>query len=129
MKAIFKGWRKQKNYYKKLHAQQRDTADKLPLVFLKRGLQKWHHRVETTKRIRMSNATMKKNKDIRLKRMVWNGILGRRGITTSLSETLSNLVKLMTDKNKMDGFKTVKSYAISRHHASTNLKGRAKLDI
>jgi hypothetical protein len=77
----------------------------------------------------MANVTMKRNKAIRLKRMVFEGIVGRRGLTTHLSEALSNVVKLLTDKNKMDGFKTVKSYAISYHLTSTNGKAKAKLDI
>ena len=61
--------------------------------------------------------------------MVWQGITGRRGLTTHLSEALSNLVKLMNDKNKMDGFKTVKSYSLSHHMVSINGKSKAKLDI
>jgi len=61
--------------------------------------------------------------------MVWVGITGRRGLTTHLSEALSNLVKLMNDKNKMDGFKTVKSYSLSYHMVSTRGKAKAKLDI
>jgi hypothetical protein len=77
----------------------------------------------------MANVTMKRNKAIRLKRMVFEGIIGRRGLTTHLMEALSNVVKLLTDKNKMDGFKTVKSYAISYHLTSTNGKAKAKLDI
>jgi len=111
---MFKGWKKQKNYLKKLHAKKRDIADCLPLVFQKRAIQKWYHRVDVTKRIRMANVTMKRNKEIRLKRMVWEGILGRRGITTHLSTALCNLGKLLTDKAKMDGFKTVRSYSVSK---------------
>ena len=61
--------------------------------------------------------------------MVFEGITGRRVLTTHLSEALSNLVKLMNDKNKMDGFKTVKSYSLSYFMTSTNHKAKAKLDI
>lgn len=129
LKAMFHGWRKQKDYLKKLHRKQRDIADTLPVVIQKRALQKWYHRVDTTKRIRFANKTMKINKNIRLKRMVIDGLRGRRGLTTHLATALCNLGKLLTDKAKMDGLKAVKSYANSKKLATTQLKGKAKLDI
>ena len=61
--------------------------------------------------------------------MVWEGITGRRALTTHLSEALSNVAKLLTDKAKMDGFKAVKSYSVSKKLATTMFKGKAKLDI
>jgi hypothetical protein len=61
---------------------------------------------------------MMKNKKWRLKKMVWEGLTGRRLITTHLSTALCNLEKLMIDKAKMDGFKTVKSFSISKKLAS-----------
>ena len=50
--------------------------------------------------------------------MVWEGLTGRRSITTHLATALCNLEKLMIDKAKMDGFKTVKSYSVSKKLAS-----------
>jgi bacterioferritin (cytochrome b1) len=129
LKAIVRGWRQQKNYLKKLHGQQRDIADCLPLVFQRRALQKWYHRVELTKRIRMNYATMKSNKKIRLKRLVLEGLRGRRAITTHLTTALCNLGNLLTDKAYMDAFKTVRAYSTSKKLATKILKNKARQDI
>ena len=129
MKAIFRGWIKHKNYLKILHAQQRAAADCLPVVFRRRALQKWLRRVDTTRKIRFNFETMERNKSIRLKRLVWNGIRARRSITARLSTGISNLEKLFRDKAYMETFKTVKSYSTSRKLVSANRKSQAKVDI
>lgn len=90
---------------------------------------KWRARTETTKRVRFNFETMKSNKSLRLKRMVWKGILGRRSITTRLSTTISNLEKLFRDKMYMETFKTVKTYAVSQKLVHRNQKSKAKDDI
>ena len=77
----------------------------------------------------MNNDTMKTNKNLRLKKLVWEGLRGRRAITTHLTTSLCNLGKLMTDKAYMDGFKTVKAYSRSKKLATKILKNKAKQDI
>ena len=126
---MFRGWRLQKNRLKLLHRQQRDIADTLPVLIQKRAMQKWYQRVETTKRIRNNFATAKRDKALRLKKLVWAGLRSRRRITTDLSTTISNLEKLLRDKSYMDAFKTVKSYSTSKKLASANLKRKARDDI
>jgi len=105
-----------------LHRQQRDIADTLPLVYQKRAIQKWSQRVETTKRIRNNFEIAKRDKAIRLKKMVWAGLRSRRRITTDLSTTISNLEQLLRDKSYMDAFKSIKSFSVSKKLASANLK-------
>lgn len=73
-------------------------------VQLKRSLQKWHIRVETTKRVRNNFKVMKLDKELRLKRMVWDGILSRRKITTHLSTSMCNLEQMLLDKGRIEAF-------------------------
>ena len=129
LKLIFRGWRLQKNKLKMLHRQQRDIADTLPLVYQKRAIQKWFQRVETTKRIRNNFEIARRDKAIRLKKMVWAGLRSRRRITTDLSTTISNLEQLLREKGHMNAFKSIKSFSISKKLASANLKQKARDDI
>jgi len=72
---------------------------------------------------------MKLNKAIRLKKMVWEGILGRRKITNHLTSSLCNLERLFLDKGRIEAFRTLLSYSNSKKHASKILKHRALMDI
>jgi hypothetical protein len=72
---------------------------------------------------------MTRNKSLRLKRLVWKGILARRSITARLSTAISNLEKIMRDKMYMDAYKTVKSYSISKKLVHGSQKSKAREDI
>jgi len=72
---------------------------------------------------------MTRNKSIRLKKLVWKGILGRRSITARLSTAISNLEKLFRDKSYMETFKTVKTYSISKKLVQSTQKSKAKENI
>ena len=74
----------------------------------------------------MNNATMIRNKNIRLRKLVLEGLRGRRALTTHLATSLCNLGKLLTDKAYMDGFKTVKAYSRSKKLATKILKNKAR---
>ena len=63
---------------------------------------------------------MERNKAIRLKKLVWTGLRARRSITARLSTGISNLEKLFRDRNSMQSFKTIKSYATSKKLVAKN---------
>lgn len=65
---------------------------------------------------------MKRDKEYRLKRMVWDGFWKRRKITTHLATSICNLDKLLRDKNKIIAYRTLQSYTTSKKYGSRSRK-------
>jgi hypothetical protein len=72
-----RSWRNIKNHLKIKRIKEVEIQHLLKHVKVKRSLQKWFLRTETTNRIRNNFKVMNKDKAWRLKRMVWDTLLVR----------------------------------------------------
>ena len=128
-KKIWTAWVQRNFNQDQLQTKNNEAVEILKSVQTKRALQKWFHRAETTKRIRKNFEVMQANKRYRLKVVVWEALSFRRGAAQDITQTLSNLERLMRTKAYQDSFNIVRAYTRSKDHASKILKTRAAHDI
>ena len=82
-----------------------------------------------TKKLRYNLAKCEQNKNVRLKRMVWCGLTGRRYITTYLVTSLSNLERLFRERAFAVAFKSIKAFSRSKKLTISKNRDKATRDV
>lgn len=84
VKRIWIGWNEEVQTRKKLRIASEEFRGVTAAMAHTRGLQKWWHRWELTKRLRFNFKVRDDNYNFRMKRAIWDGIWARRALTKRL---------------------------------------------
>ena len=125
---LWRAWLSTRQYAKMRAINTREAADKFAIIKRKKYLQKWMLRVSATKRLRIKRVQFHQHYLIRMKLKVWEVLLFKKSVNNTMALCLSNFERMMRTKMMSDAFKDVKSFYMSKKHATGVFTKRSTLD-